>query len=221
VNILVVEDQKMICDMLVQACVQKFPGTDVRVAKTGAEALAQARESELDLVLLDLGLPDADGLELVPEIFAAARGVKIIVLSGFTDEFTVHRALKLKVHAFLDKNEQPLSMLATVIAETQAGRLFLSPAAQRARANLHMDPLAFNKLLSDREQHLLGLFGRSLSNEEVAVRYGLSVHTVKIHRRNIMGKLGLHSTPHLIRYAVEKGFARLRGVAEPFSQASA
>ena len=205
----------MVRDMLAQACRETLLGSNLHTAGTGEEGYALCRSLQPDLILLDLGLPDVDGLELVGHLFKAARQAKIVVLSGFTDEFTVHRALGSSVHAFLDKNEQPLDVLAEAIREVLAGRQYLSPSTRRIQASLRADPAAFNKLLSEREQELLALFGRGLSNEEIAEHHGLSVHTVKIHRRNIMGKLGLHSTPHLIRYAIEKGFVRYGRVAEP------
>jgi len=214
-KILIIEDQAMVRDMLAQACRKTLPEAELFAAGTGELAYQICSHEQPELVLLDLGLPDVDGLELVGELFKISRRTKVIVLSGFTDEFTVHRALGSSVHAFLDKNEQPLDVLDQAIGEVLAGRQYLSPSTRRIQAALRADPTAFSKVLSEREQELLGLFGRGLSNEEVATLRELSVHTVKIHRRNIMGKLGLHSTPHLIRYAIEKGFTRFGRVAEP------
>ena len=91
-----------------------------------------------------------------------------------------------------------------------AGRRYLSSAVQRLRANLRADPAAFDKILSDREQAVLRLVGEGLDNDAVAARLKISPSTAKNHRLNIMAKLDLHSTPQLIRYAIEKGFTRLR-----------
>lgn len=198
----------MVRDLLAEACRRSVHEAQVRDCGRGSEGREICRSWHPDLVLLDLGLPDVDGLELVPQLQALVKGMRIIVLSSYTDECTVHRAQQACVHGFLDKNEQPLGVLAEAVSEVMNGRLYLSPSARRMRAMLRTDPTAFNKVLSDREQQLLGLFGLGMGNEEIASRHGLSVHTVKIHRRNIMGKLGLHSTPQLIRYAIEKGFVR-------------
>jgi DNA-binding NarL/FixJ family response regulator len=210
VKIVVIEDHTLVCEMLTLVCGQAIQGADVRGAKTGAAGLALTKDMQPDLVILDLALPDTDGLDLLPQLFAAAPRVKVIALSCHTDEFTLHRALRSNVHGFVDKNEQPLKILSEAITAVMAGHRYFSSVAQRARATLRTDPVAFNKLLSDWEQELLALFGEGLSNTEVAQRVGLSAVTVKNHRCRIMGKVGVHSTPQLIRYAIEKGFTRVR-----------
>src|SRR5204863_8849652 len=105
---------------------------------------------------------------------------------------------------------QPIEVVREAIAAVAAGGTFFSPVVGRAKARLRNDPNAFTKLLSPREQDILRLLGEGLSNEKVAERVGVSTQTIHSHRRNIMVKLGIHSTPELIRYAMEKGFTRLR-----------
>ena len=80
---------------------------------------------------------------------------------------------------------------------------------------MRADPADFSKLLSAHEQKLLVFFGEGLSNDESAARTGLAWGTVRNHRNNIMAKLNLHSTPELMRYAIDKGFTRPRRVALP------
>jgi DNA-binding NarL/FixJ family response regulator len=210
VKIVIIEDHKLVRDMLAVACRGVVPQAEVHVASDGAEGLAMCARVQPDLVFLDLVLPDADGLDLLPKLFQASVLSKVIALSSFADEFTVHRALRANVHGFVDKNEQPLDVLKEAIETVMAGRTYFSSAVQQLKASLRSDPASFDKLLSDHEQRLLSLFGEGLSNEAVAERVGLSASTVKAHRRNILGKLGIHSTPELIHYALEKGFTRVR-----------
>ena len=207
-KIVIIEDHQLVRDMLVLACGNVEPGAEVGGASTCAEGLALCQRQQPDIVFLDLVLPDGDGLDWVGKIFAAAPRSRIIALTSHADEFTLHRAVRAKVHGFVDKNEQPLGLLREAIATVMAGRPYFSSVAQRVRATLRDDPVAFTKVLSDREQELLRYFGEGLSNEEVAGRVGLTEGTVKLHRRNIMGKLDVHSTPQLMRYALEKGFTR-------------
>ena len=208
-KIIVIEDQTMIRELLVLACRQAVPGVDARSAASGADGLALCRELQPEIALVDLVLPDCDGLELAGKILAESPDTRIIALSSHTDDVTLHRALASRIHGFVDKNEQTLDVLGAAIAAVRAGRPYYSSVAERARAALKRDPAAFNKILSDREQELVALFGRGLTNEEVAAQTQLTPHTVKNHRRNIMGKLGVHSTPQLIHYAIEKGFTRV------------
>lgn len=208
-NVLVLEDQTMVRELLALACAQALPKAKVETAGTRAAALASAKKSPPDLVLLDLVLPDGDGLDLLPEVFAAAPSAKVIALSSHIDEFTLHRALNSRVHGILDKNEQPVRILREAIAAVLDGKQYLSSYVQRLRASVRADPTAFDKILSAREQEVLRLIGEGLNNEAVAARLKISASTAKNHRLNIMAKLDLHSTPQLIRYAIEKGFTRI------------
>lgn len=214
-KIVVIEDHALIRDMLVIMCQRAVPGATATSAKDAGTGLALCRRESPDVVFLDLALPDRDGLDILPELFAACPGCKVIALSGYADEFTLHRALNSNVHGFVDKNEQPLEVLGEAVRTVTSGRRYFSPLAQRVRASLREDPEAFDKLLSDWEQQLLGMLGRGLSNEEIAKAQGLSAITVRNHRCRIMAKLGIHSTPELIHYAIEKGFSRLRPSSSP------
>ena len=199
----------MVRELLVLACKKQMPSAIIYAAGTGASALAACRRNPPELVILDLVLPDGEGLDLLPAIFAAAPTARVIALSSHIDEFTLHRALSSRVHGILDKNEQPLEILRIAISEVCAGRQYISSAVQLLRASALADADAFNKILSDREQEVLRLIGDGLTNDQVAHHLDISVSTAKHHRINIMAKLNMHSTPQLIRYAIEKGFTRI------------
>lgn len=215
VKILVVEDFQLIRDMLVITCGNIIRGAEARGATTGREAVNATREFQPDVIFLDLALPDGDGLDFLPEIFAACRSAKVIALTSHVDEFTLHRALQANVHGFVDKNEQPLPVLQEAIQTVTSGRHYFSSTAHRLRMAMRADPAEFSKLLSAHEQKLLGYFGEGLSNEDIAARTGLAWGTIRNHRNNIMAKLNLHSTPELMRYAIEKGFTRPRRALTP------
>lgn len=206
-KILIIEDQTMIRQLLTLACQQALDGSaSILGAATGADGLAQCRNENPDLVVLDLALPDGDGLSLVPGIREACPGAKVLVLSSHMDEFTVHRVQQSGVHGFIDKNGQTLTILQEGLRALTEGRPYYCTAVQAMRARMRADPVSFAKVLSDREMELVVLFGRGLTNEQIAGQLGLRPNTVRNHRQNIMTKLGLGSTPQLIRYALEKGF---------------
>lgn len=199
--------------MLVVSCAGVISGAEVRGAGTGREGVATCAGFQPDLILLDLALPDGDGLDFVPALLAACSRARIVALTSHIDEVSLHRAERADVHGFIDKNEQPLSVLKEAIQTVMGGQRYYSSAAQRLRVAMHHDPTGFNKVLSEHEQRLLALFGEGLSNDEVARRLGLAAGTVRNQRSQIMSKLGIHGTPELMRYAYEKGFTRVRRAA--------
>jgi DNA-binding NarL/FixJ family response regulator len=209
-KIVAIEDQVMMRGLIVRVCREQFPGETIRDAVDIRSGRALCREVRPDIVLLDLDLPDGDGLDLLADIRTDSPHSKIIVLTSHSDEFAIHRSLEAGVAAFVDKCSQPIEIVSEAIAAVAAGRSFYSPVVGQAKARLRDDPNAFTKLLSAREQEILRLLGEGLPNEAVAERVGVSAQTIHSYRRNIMVKLGIHSTPQLIRYAVEKGFTRLR-----------
>ena len=199
----------MFRDLLKKICREHFHLSVVGEAEDAATGLALCRLHKPDIVLLDLNLPDKDGVAMADELLAMNPRTRILALSSECDDYTLYRVLNSGVHGYVDKNRQSMEVLKEAIDEVLKGRVFFTEVVQQVRQRLRSEPKAFPKLLTEREQQLLELLGGGLTNEEVAQRLKLSTSTVQLHRRNIMGKLGLHRTPDLIRYAVSKGFAKL------------
>ncbi len=209
-NIVVVEDQVMMRGLIVRVCRERFAGAQVTEAADAQTGRRLCRERKVDLILLDLDLPDGDGLDLLADASSSNPRIKVVVITSHSDDYAIHRCLEAGVAAFVDKCSQPIEVVGEALAAVAAGRSFFSPVVQGVRTRMRMDPKAFTKLLSAREQEILRLLGEGFSNDEVAQKAGVSPQTIHSYRRNIMVKLGIHSTPQLIRYAVEKGFTRLR-----------
>jgi DNA-binding NarL/FixJ family response regulator len=210
VKILIIEDQVMIRDFLVMACSAELEVEQIGQAHDSTSAISECRQLKPDLILLDLELPGADGLDLLPELQKTAPGSRVIALSSHTDDFTLHRVLRSNLNGFIDKNGQSMKVLPEAVDAVMSGRQFYSPVVHQVLTKLRRDPNAFDKLLSEREQAVLGQIGLGLSNSEIAEQLGISAQTVSNHRHNIMNKIGVHGTPRLIRYAIEKGFTRIR-----------
>src|ERR1700709_1020928 len=115
-------------DLLVKACREAIQGSVVAGARDAGTGVALCRTIQPDVVILDLALPDGDGLDLLDDILGASPGCKIIGISGYTDEFTLHRAMHSKLHGFVDKNEQTVDALADAVRTVMEGRRHLSPA---------------------------------------------------------------------------------------------
>lgn len=195
-------------DLLVKACQDAIKGSVVSGAKDAKSGLVLCHEISPEIILLDLVLPDREGLELLDDLLEASPVSKVIGISGYTDDYTLHRAMHSKLHGFVDKNEQTVEALTAAIHAVMNGQRFLSPTVHAVHQALRNNPASFDKILSEREQSLLALFGRGLTNEQVATQVSLSELTVRNHRCRLMAKLNIRTSPELIRYAMEKGFTR-------------
>ena len=195
-------------DLLLKACGEAMPGSIVLGAKDAETGLTLCRVRQPDVIILDLALPDRHGLDVLDDLIAACQKTKVIGISGYSDEYTLHRAMHSKLHGFVDKNEQTVDALAEAIRSVSAGKRYLAASVHAMHDALRNNPLSFDKILSTREQGLLGLFGRGLTNGEVAAEVGLSELTVRNHRCRLMAKLNCRTSPELIRYALEKGFTQ-------------
>ncbi len=208
IKLAIVEDQELFRRMLVTLCVTQFGYNVVCEAGSMAEAFTRVTTTAPDLLLLDLQLPDGDGLDLAVRLFEALPGLRVLALTSLHDEVTIHRIREIGIQGFVDKNTQRPETLREAIETVASGRVFYAEVVQRVQQAMRNDPVAFAKVLSDREQELLHLLGRGFSNEEAAAQMGLTAWTVHSHRRNIMKKLGVATQAELIRYALRKGFVR-------------
>lgn len=207
-KVAIVEDYRMTADLLALVCRTELK-VDVVINEThGRPALEQIRKLKPDLVLLDLALPDIDGLAIADLILRELPVTKILVLSALRDPVALNSVRKLGIHGFIDKRHQTVEMLKNAIQAVKRGDSFFAPVINEAAAQQRSDTKCFTRILSNYEQHILSLIGESKSDEEIASVVGISPVTVQSRRRDIMNKLDIHSTPKLIRYAMEKGFTR-------------
>ncbi len=179
-------------------------------ASDGREAVALVEELKPDLVVLDITMPNMNGIEAARQISEKQAGVSIVVLSMHSDESYVLRALKAGARGYLLK-ESAESDLILAIRSVSAGKAFFSPAVSRLLVEDYVRQLQDKdiedsyELLTQRERELLQLIAEGKSNKDVANMLNLSLYTVETHRGNLMEKLNLHSVPELILYAVRKG----------------
>ena len=210
IRIAIVEDQQCFADLVVCLCEQHWKLQVIAVAATSAEAHRILRPARPDIVLLDLGLPDADGVSLAEHINAEIPSAKIIVMSSLCNDYFVHRLAAVTIKGFVDKFGDGLWSLRRAIADVQGGGTYFSPRYLRASKRLKQSQHAFFKLLSDREQEVLLRISQSLTDDEIAAQLNISITTAQTHRQKIMQKLDIHSTPKLIRLGYELGMASAR-----------
>ncbi|BET65349.1 hypothetical protein ASA1KI_02670 [Opitutales bacterium ASA1] len=201
----------MFRDLLAKVCEAHFQFPRVLAVGSGNEAQAAFEAEHFDLLILDIDLPDIDGFELAERANALPRPPRSLGMSAFCDEFIVHRVMNSSMHGFLDKSEQSIETLRDAIEAVSAGRYYFTREVKRLQQAMRADPRAFPKILSEHDCQLLSFFGAGKSNEEVAEKLSLSPSTVHWHRKQLLRKLGLHSSVDMVLFAVEKGFVRPGG----------
>ena len=179
-------------------------------ASDGREAVELAETKKPDVALLDITMPNWNGIEAARHISAKHSKTAIIMLSMHADESFVLRSIKAGARGYLLK-ESPEIDLVSAIRNISAGKSFFSPAVSRMLAQDYVRKLQENdivdtyELLTAREREILQLIAEGGSNKDIANKLHLSLFTVETHRGNILKKLNLHGIPELILYAVRKG----------------
>jgi two-component system response regulator NreC len=179
-------------------------------AADGRQAVALIEKANPDVVIMDIAMPNLNGIEATRQIINQNPRTAVAILSMHSDESYVIRALKAGARAYLLKDSAEADLLAAVRALTE-GKSFFSPAISKILVEDYMRQLKSRgaedtyELLTNREREILQLLAEGRTNKEVANMLNLSLYTVETHRTHILQKLNLHSVPELILYAVRKG----------------
>jgi DNA-binding NarL/FixJ family response regulator len=180
---------------------------DIRVvgeASNGKEAIQLAEENKPQVIVMDMAMPEMDGVEATREIMKRLPKTAVLLLSMYAQENYVRNAFEAGAQGYVLKNASDID-LASAIKDVAAGKRVLDPglvAAEREPDD------AFDKL-TPREKQILQLIAESNSNKEIAGMLNLSVNTVAVHRANLMDALGVHRTAELVVFAIRKGLVRL------------
>ena len=210
IRVLLADDHKLIRTGLRLVVEQQPDLSVVGEADDGKQAVALAQSLRPDVIVMDIGMPNLNGIEAARQIHEVAPEAAVVMLSMHSDEGYVLRALKASAKAYLLKDSAEAD-LAQAIRAVAKGKSFFSPAVSKVLLEDYMRKLQRTgaedsyDLLSPREREILQLVAEGKSNKEVATLLNLSVYTVETHRAKIMQKLNLKGVPELILYAVRKG----------------
>jgi len=178
-------------------------------AADGREAVRRAAELLPDIVIMDIGMPLLNGLDAAAQIVRENERIGVIVLSMYTDESYVVRALDAGARGYLLKDNAD-DDIERAIRSVAIGRPFFSPSITQALLEDYVRLMRerrvqdSSELLTEREREVLQLLAEGKSNKEAAAILGLSPYTIETHRQNLMQKLGLHNTAEIVLYAVRK-----------------
>jgi DNA-binding NarL/FixJ family response regulator len=214
IRILVVDDHDIVRDALA-SLLQEVPDFEVAgVASSIRETLPLLESAAPDIVLADLSLGDGSSTELVRTLRRLRLKARVIIITGFSDEFAVVEALSAGVSGYVIKS-QPTTELLEAIRSVAAGRRYVPPSLE-ARLALRPVPMGDEaqiagpvglERLSPREVEIFRLVVAGSSSKEVARRLCISVKTVETHRTNMNRKLSVRTTADLVRFAAAHGIA--------------
>ena len=211
VTVAIVDDHQMLVEALKSVIQGEADLQVVGEANTCADCLSLAQRIRPAVLLLDVNLPDGDGLSLVPRINQASPETAILILTSFADEATLLRAIDLGVSGFVSKNRH-LSEVLSAIRQVAAGEIAIptslllgllgrKPVAHGRDLDLRgqLEPL------TGREREILACLAQGKSGPEIAAQLNIAPLTVRTHIRNLMEKLGVHSRLEAVTFALHHG----------------
>jgi DNA-binding NarL/FixJ family response regulator len=184
--------------------------TVVGEADDGRKAVELAKSLKPDVVIMDIGMPNLNGIEAARQMTQENPALAVMILSMHPDETYVLRALKAGARGYLLKDSAEADLIKAVHV-VAGGKSFFSPTVSKVLLDDYVRKLNRSgiddpyDLLTPREREVLQLIAEGKSNKDIANLLNLSVYTVESHRSNLMEKLNLRSLPELILYAVRKG----------------
>ena len=216
IRVLIADDHTLVREGL-RALLEGQGGFEVIAeASNGREAIDRAIQMRPDVVLMDIGMPELDGLAATRRIIKVNPAIRILVLTVHDTEDYFFRVLEAGAHGFLVKDAASTELVAAVRAVHHGG-VFLHPSMAKRLVEEYLQRIgsgeerAAHALLSPRERQILALIGAGHTNQEIAEQLSLSVNTVQAHRSHIIDKLNLHSRAELMRYAIRVGLLRETG----------
>ena len=213
IRILLADDHKIVRDGL-RAMISSHPDMEVVAeADNGRTAVSLVKQLAPDIVIMDISMPDLNGIEAARKIVTDAPRVKIIALSMHSDGHFVKEVFKAGASGYLLK-DCAFEELANAIQTVAADQIYLSPRISHIVIHDYLNKVSVEKnsvfsVLTAREREVLQLLAEGKTTKEIAYTLDLSTKTVEAHRQKIMEKSNLHSVAELTKYAIREGLTSL------------
>jgi len=206
IRVLIVDDHAIVRQGL-RRILEEARGIDVVAeAANGVEALKKLRKEKLDVVLLDISMPEKNGMDTLKQIVEGSSGAKVLILSMYPEDQYAVRLMKSGASGYMTKDTAP-EQLVDAIRKVMAGQKHISPSLAELLlqecGNDSSKPS--HELLSDREYQVLRMLGSGKKVSEIAETLSLSVKTVSTYRAHILEKMKLKNNAELTFYVMEKG----------------
>jgi len=207
-KILIADDHVILREGLIIVLQRAFPDFSFIEASNGIEALSILRKEELSLTLLDITMPELNGIDVLKQARALGVETPIIMVSLLPEDKYAIRVLKAGAQGFLNKDSQQDTII-TAVKKVLSGQKYISPAIADMLANSLNNKSIDNlhELLSDRELQVLQLIAQGMTVSKIAGEISLSVNTISTYRSRILQKMNLKNNADLLRYAIDNDLA--------------
>jgi DNA-binding NarL/FixJ family response regulator len=213
VRILIADDHKILREGL-KSLLEKQPEfAVVAEAQDGLSAISAARKHKPDIAILDIGMPDLNGIEVTRRIRSELAETRVIALSMHADRRFVMGVLEAGANGYLLK-DSAFTELITAVTAVAKGKMYLSPSIAETVVKNSLEKLdrkeeGSSVLLSGREREVLQMIAEGKSTKEIALKLFVSTKTVETHRKQIMDKLNIRTVAGLTKYAIREGLTSL------------
>ncbi|TAK91319.1 MAG: response regulator transcription factor [Verrucomicrobia bacterium] len=206
IQIAIIEDELLLAETLAAWVARHAEFQLVGCAADGDAGWELCVAKRPDLALVDIEMPKLNGLELIERLLASFPKIRLIVMSGLMDPYTIWRVMQTGVPGYFYKTGSPSTLMQAIKTVVQGGTYF-SPIFAQVKAEWLAQPEAFQKVLSDREQDILRRVVSGQDDEVISAQLGITAATVATHRKHIRQKLGLHNDREFIAYAQRWGLS--------------
>jgi DNA-binding NarL/FixJ family response regulator len=211
ITVLLAEDHMVVREGLRKLLEAENDLAVVGEASTGREAVEMALKLRPAVIVMDIAMPQMNGLEATRQILKAAPGARVLVLSAHSDDAYIESVTALGAAGYLIK-QTSAHFLCEAIRDVYRGKTYFSPSLAKRMRHRHQTTLdargrqkAKSVRLTSREQEVLQLIAEGGANKQIAAKLGISIKTVEKHRDHLMQKLDIHDTAGLTRYAIASG----------------
>ena len=210
-RVLVVDDQTLFRTGLTSLLNEDERVEVVGQGVDGADAVKQAVRLKPDVILMDLKMPNLDGIEATRQIMEALPGSKVLILTTFETDSQVIQALKAGASGYVLKDSTASAIVSSIVAVMAGERVMASAVANRVLEMLTgtTTPKEFYDGLTNREIEILKLLANGMANKQIAYRLKISEKTVRNHVSNTYEKLGIYDRSQAVLYAVKKGLVEV------------
>ena len=210
IRVFMVEDHQMVREALREVLTKEPDIEVVGEAGSGKETLKQVMTLEPDVVVLDIRLPDLNGIEVAARLRDAGSLAKVVALSAFSDKRFVTAMLRSGATAYVTKSAAGTELVRAIRAVAAQQGYFSPEIAHALAAEVRDGPVAGEALpLARREREVLRLIAEGVRSPAIAEQMHVSLATIEVHRRNIMRKLGLRTVAELTKHAIREGIVSL------------